>query len=383
MRRLILGSLLTLFTALLLPPSALASLAATTVLPSGEGLAPGDRLTTERTRLVMQQDGNLVFSARTDSGWKEIWASETDGNPGAYALMQDDGNLVVYSTGGSALWHAGTFDHPGAYLQLEDRDRRIVIYDAEGLALWINGRPAGPPPPTIHGLDPGDTLSGGQSVTSPNGHVVLKMQDSGNLVLSSKRGLPKRRIWASETSGNAGAALVMQEDGNLVIYAIGGVPVWIAGTVGNPGAYLRVLDEGKAVIYARDGRILWVNGRKRPGPAPKGDRLDALQELSSGQAMHSAGRKAVLTMRRDGNLVLSRRRGRRLQHVWSSNTAGNPGARLLMQEDGNLVIYDSGGRPLWDAGTAGNPGAYMRVLDDPAVVVFSSKGAPLWSNASK
>jgi hypothetical protein len=100
MRRLILSSLLALIAALVAAPTAAAGVDATAVLPSGDGLAPGDRLTTERTRLVMQPDGDLVFSARTADGWREIWASETAGNPGAYVLMQKDGNLVVYSPAG-------------------------------------------------------------------------------------------------------------------------------------------------------------------------------------------------------------------------------------------------------------------------------------------
>ena len=380
MRLLLLGLFAALFAALLLPLPAPANVAATTVLPPGEGLAPGDRLTTHRTRLVMQRDGDLVFSAQSRDRWQEVWASETSGNPGAYALMQEDGNLVVYSSSGEALWNAGTFDHPGAYLQLEDDGRRLVIYDADGIDLWVNGHPAGPPPSNPHGLDPGDGLGGSQSVSSPNGHAVLTMQDSGNVVLSSKGGLPRRRIWSSETAGNEGARLVMQEDGNLAIYAIGGVPVWNSGTAGNPGAYLRILDEGKAVLYSKEGGILWVNGFKRPGPAPKGDRLDANQELGSGQSMSSQGGNAVLTMRRDGNLVLSRRRGRRLQRVWSSRTSGNPGARLVMQEDGNLVIYDSGGSPLWSSGTAEHPGAFMRVLDTVAIAVFNAGGVLLWTS---
>lgn len=38
--------------------------------------------------------------------------------------------------------------------------------------------------------------------------------------------------------------------------------------------------------------------------------------------------------------------------VWSSNTYGNPGSKLVMQDDGNLVVY-RGGTPLWASDTAG------------------------------
>lgn len=37
--------------------------------------------------------------------------------------------------------------------------------------------------------------------------------------------------------------------------------------------------------------------------------------------------------------------------VWASNTDGNPGSRLVAQDDGNVVIYRPDGTPAWDTGT--------------------------------
>ncbi|MER6738870.1 hypothetical protein [Streptomyces puniciscabiei] len=64
--------------------------------------------------LTMQTDGNLVARLKTGSGTGQVvWSTGTGGNPGAYAVMQTDGNIVVYkSTGGlgkgGALWATGT-----------------------------------------------------------------------------------------------------------------------------------------------------------------------------------------------------------------------------------------------------------------------------------
>lgn len=33
---------------------------------------------------------------------------------------------------------------------------------------------------------------------------------------------------------------------------------------------------------------------------------------------------------------------------WSTGTVGNANARLVVQNDGNLVLYSSGGQPLWN-----------------------------------
>jgi Dual-action HEIGH metallo-peptidase len=55
----------------------------------------------------------------------------------------------------------------------------------------------------------------------------------------------------------------------------------------------------------------------------------------------------------DGNLVLYLRNQYGYdQLIWSSGTAGHPDARLVIQHDGNLVIYDHG-TPLWSSGTGG------------------------------
>lgn len=39
-------------------------------------------------------------------GWQPVW--ETDGAPGDYAYVQNDGNFVVYASNGKALWATGT-----------------------------------------------------------------------------------------------------------------------------------------------------------------------------------------------------------------------------------------------------------------------------------
>ena len=55
----------------------------------------------------MQLDGNLVLQDSTGRG---LWSSRTYGHPGAYAVAQDDGNLVVYGSPGNTqpLWASGT-----------------------------------------------------------------------------------------------------------------------------------------------------------------------------------------------------------------------------------------------------------------------------------
>ena len=59
------------------------------------------------TQLVMQADGNMVLYAFTQGAAPQavpVWSTVTNGNAGAYAAVQDDGNFVVYSLTGRPLW---------------------------------------------------------------------------------------------------------------------------------------------------------------------------------------------------------------------------------------------------------------------------------------
>ncbi len=100
----------------------------------------GDSVVNGLVELDMQSDGNLVVYQMTvgSTAKKAIWASNTNGNPGAYARMQDDGNLVVYSTSGRALWASGTNGNAGAYLQLSSQGV-LEVDTSSGKSLWSSG----------------------------------------------------------------------------------------------------------------------------------------------------------------------------------------------------------------------------------------------------
>ncbi|MFD9908795.1 hypothetical protein [Streptomyces sp. NPDC059063] len=64
-------------------------------------------------------------------------------------------------------------------------------------------------------------------------------------------------------------------------------------------------------------------------------------------ATGTVGQGWVMRFQEDGNLVVYTRSGRA---VWASNTDGHPGSRLVVQDDGNVVIY-YGSRAIWASGT--------------------------------
>ena len=107
-----------------------------------------------------------------------------------------------------------------------------------------------------------------------------------------------------------------------------------------------------------------------------GERLYANQN----QQLTSANQGFKLVMQTDGNLVLYTPTGRVL---WSSGTYGQPVSALVMQaEDGNLVIYSTSWTPLWASNSGYNPGAYLDLQDDGNAVIYRTNGTDAWSTGT-
>jgi hypothetical protein len=104
------------------------------------------------------------------------------------------------------------------------------------------------------------------------------------------------------------------------------------------------------------------------------DRLMPNQMLVPGQSVTSQNGGYSLVMQPDGNLVLYKG-GKAL---WSSNTGGKAVSKAVMQCDGNLVVYGFP-KALWESKTAGSPGAYLVVQDDGNTVIYKPHVA-LWSS---
>ncbi len=96
---------------------------------------------------------------------------------------------------------------------------------------------------------------------------------------------------------------------------------------------------------------------------------------------HWAVGKYMLHFTASGNLELWNRAARRL--LWQSGTRGVSVAKMVMQDDGNLVIYDQNRRALWSSGTHGHAAAYLALQDDGNVVIYSQDNRPLWDTATR
>jgi hypothetical protein len=66
-----------------------------------------------------------------------MWSTGTWRYPGSVFLAQTDGNFVLYSASGSAIWSTGTFSNVSrAYIQ---NDGNFAIYDTSNRLLWNSG----------------------------------------------------------------------------------------------------------------------------------------------------------------------------------------------------------------------------------------------------
>ncbi|MFE7778481.1 FG-GAP-like repeat-containing protein [Streptomyces sp. NPDC057445] len=115
-----------------------------------------------------------------------------------------------------------------------------------------------------------------------------------------------------------------------------------------------------------------------------GARIPSGTTLTSGQSHTS--RSAKLTMQNDGNLVITSKANKSL---WSSKTAGNAGATARVETNGNLSVYSvDGSTKLWSTNLtqANTPDllgeGYALLQDSGDLVVYNVKGQSLWSSGT-
>ncbi len=106
-------------------------------------LLPGDRRTSPNGEVLnFQADGNLVHY----SSGSALFATRTSG---LFALMQPDGNFVVYAYAGYdeqageevlvPQFNTGTAGYPGSRLVVQS-DRRLVVHTPDNRAVFSSRR---------------------------------------------------------------------------------------------------------------------------------------------------------------------------------------------------------------------------------------------------
>jgi hypothetical protein len=237
----------------------------------------------------------------------------------------------------------------------------------------------GQPGPTAHGdtMQSGEVLKPNQQINSANGRYSFAYQSDSNLVLyKNNPGRPATPLWSSVTTGKSAGVLVMEGDGNLVIYDAGRQRVWSSNTANNPGSRLVVQNDGNVVIYRPDRTPIWSTNTANT----YGDTIEPGVALKPSQRINSINGRYTFVYQSDGNLVLYKNNpGRPATPLWSSVTTGKSAGVLVMEGDGDLVIYDAGRQRVWSSNTANNPGSRLVVQNDGNVVIYRPDRTPIWS----
>lgn len=104
--------------------------------------------------------------------------------------------------------------------------------------------------------------------------------------------------------------------------------------------------------------------------------LYANQTLELGDRLLSYDERFQLIMQGDGNLVLYANSG---AAIWSSGTAGKGAVRLIMQYDGNLVLYRANWTPVWTSNTSGRGPSMLIPQTDGNLVLYTEGWKPTWN----
>jgi hypothetical protein len=298
-------------------------------------------------------------------------------------------------------------------------------------------------------LQSGWRLNAGESLFSALGGFRLTMQGDGNLVLYAidDMKLPSdflhvfsytpdvlklyaKPIWSTgthvpEPGRGRGSYCAMEDDGNLIVYDQAGHRCFETRTGGHRGAYLRLQTDGNLVIYTPDLKVAWSsNTAARPSRGPEPGRPPAMRRqgnqgvrslpgrfskdlrsgmrLNIGDSLFSPLGGFRLVLQDDGNLVLYVIDDMQIpwdaasivyhelsilsiyhDAIWSSQTHvrehdAGPAAYCLMKDDGNFIIYDEDDKPCFQSGTKGNPGAFLRCQDDGNLVIYTRDNKAIW-----
>lgn len=105
-----------------------------------------------------------------------------------------------------------------------------------------------------------------------------------------------------------------------------------------------------------------------------GDRLEEGQKLLVGNSLTSKNGAYKLILQEDGNLVLYSG----ADAVWATATDGQGVERAEVQEDGNFVLYTAD-KPVWASQTKGKKKVLLVLQDDRNLVLYSEEG-PVWKS---
>lgn len=148
-----------------------------------------------------------------------------------------------------------------------------------------------------------------------------------------------------------------------------------------PGTYNEYFDPvAEGHTWLNDlGFLVTVNVSTATSPNNSNNSvLGSGQTLTAGNNLLSTDSQSALALQKNGDLALYSN----FQPVWDTGPLGATSSHLVMQSDGNLVLYNQSNVALWSSQTPGNPGARLVLQTDGNMVIYSTTNAALWATYS-
>jgi hypothetical protein len=223
----------------------------------------------------------------------------------------------------------------------------------------------------------------GGDVLAPTGTKHMVLQNDENMVIYAGPGGSGPR-WSPGTQYAGSRTLATQPDGNVQLLRDDGSVVWSTGTAGNPGAFAALTQTGSLVVMSANGRaMIWSTNTDVFDPSNVSDGKDGdipgnivPSSMERNDSVVSPNGKYRLSLQDDSNLVLYRTGG---GATWSAGIQYSDAYRIVTLPTGDVQAVRANGSVVWHTATAGSPGARLRVQDDGDVVVYASDGKTmLW-----
>lgn len=245
--------------------------------------------------LTLQTDGNFVLYNPQN---QPLWSTMTWGTTDGPAYVEDDGDLVLYQF----RWSAGTYRFPNG-------TTIPPVWCSVGDTLYV-----------------GQMLTEGQCLVSKTGMTFAQM-NNGELQIYDYQ--LSQLTWVSSTYGHPGGYAVMQADGRLVIYSATNTQLWSSPTSGTGVNNVAILHaDGRLIVNSVAWSTNTSQGLTSGGIAHPtcdiGNAIGATGIVGPGGCVVSTNGHYELLVQTDGNLVLYNRAVSPMQVLWQTGTATTP-----------------------------------------------------------
>jgi hypothetical protein len=183
---------------------------------------------------------------------------------------------------------------------------------------------------------------------------------------------------------NAGGAILNPAHGSILRDASSGRSWRIDSTgfrrhVPDGRTYLCLTGQRVAVNNHTASQIATVPDRRGTTTACNRSQLQPGHTLHRGDYLRSGNERFQLHLREsDGRLVL--RDTLTKTNYWAPAPTG--GRRLVLQTDGNVVLYGADNRALWSTKTNGRSAARFVIQNDGNLVLYDTTGRAIWASST-